>query len=77
MYALCIAPVIKNKFHVKARYDLYRDKKDWQSSKTLYEVGADYVFTKNLQLNLEYARVNERKNHMNYNMVDVELDFRF
>lgn len=77
VYALCIAPVIKNKFHVKARYDLYRDQKDWQSSKTFYEVGADYVFTKNLQLNLEYARVNERKNHMNYNMVDVELDFRF
>jgi hypothetical protein len=44
----------------------------------MYEVGADYVFTKNLQVNLEYARVNDRTaaNH-NYNMVDVELDFRF
>lgn len=77
IYALAIAPIVKNKFHVKARYDLYREQKDWQSSKTLYEVGADYMFTKNLQLNLEYARVNERKNHSNYNMVDVELDFRF
>jgi hypothetical protein len=77
IYALAIAPVIKNKFHVKARYDLYREQKDWATSKTLYEIGADYLFTKNLELNLEYARVNERKGHYNYNLVDVELDFRF
>ena len=78
IYALCIAPVQKNKFHVKARYDLYREAKEWGQSKSMYEVGADYVFTKNLQVNLEYARVNDRTaaNH-NYNMVDVELDFRF
>jgi hypothetical protein len=80
-YALCIAPIQKNKFHVKARYDLYREAKEWGQSKTLYEVGADYMFTKNLQLNFEYARVNERTiadpDKHNYNMVDVELDFRF
>ena len=76
-YALCIAPIIEKKFHVKARYDLYRDQKTWSSSKTYYEVGADYLFTKNLQLNVEYARVNERASHSNYNMVDVELDIRF
>ena len=78
IYALCIAPVIKKKLHVKARYDLYRAQKDWVTSKTYYEVGADYLFTKNLQLNVEYARVNNRTlaKH-NYNMVDVELDFRF
>ena len=77
VYALCIAPVIEKKLHVKARYDLYRDQKTWSSSKTYYEVGADYLFTKNLQLNLEYARVNERTGHRNYNLVDVELDVRF
>ena len=77
LYALAIAPVIKNKFHVKARYDVYRDEATWSSSKTFYEVGADYLFTKNLQLNVEYARVNERVSHSNYNMVDVQLDFRF
>ena len=80
-YALCIAPIQKNKFHVKARYDLYREAKEWGQSKTLYEVGADYMFTKNLQINFEYARVNERAiadpDKHNYNMVDVELDFRF
>ena len=79
LYALCIAPIIKNKLHVKARYDVYRDQKDWDTSKTLYEIGADYMFTKDLQLNIEYARVNERttKAVYNYNLVDVELDFRF
>lgn len=80
-YALCIAPVIKNKFHVKARYDLYRDNKEWDSSKTFYEIGADYLFSKNLQLNIEYARVNDRTiadpDKHNYNLVDVELNFRF
>ena len=77
LYALCIAPIQKNKCHVKARYDLYRDQKAWSSSKTFYEVGADYIFTKNLQLNVEYARVNERLGHHNYNLIDVELDVRF
>ena len=76
-YALAIAPVIEKKLHVKARYDLYRDQKTWASSKTYYEIGADYIFTKNLQLNVEYARVNERTGSHNYNLVDVELDFRF
>lgn len=77
LYALVIAPAIKNKCHVKARYDLYRNKKSWQSAKTYYEVGADYLFNKNLQLNVEYARVNERSTHQSYNMIDVEIDVRF
>ena len=77
LYALGIVPIVKNKFHAKARYDVYRDEATWNSSKTFYEVGVDYLFTKNLQLNVEYARVNERADHSNYNMVDVELDFRF
>lgn len=80
-YALCIAPVIKNKFHMKARYDLYRDNKEWDSSKTFYEIGADYLFSKNLQLNIEFAWVNDRTiadpDKHNYNLVDVELNFRF
>ena len=77
-YALCIAPVIKKKMHVKARYDLYRPTKEWSTSKTYYEIGADYLISKNVQINLEYARVNDRTaTKHNYNMVDVQLDFRF
>lgn len=76
-YAFGIVPVVKSKLHAKARYNLYRQSKEWASSKTMYEVGLNYFFTKNLQLNAEYARVNERLGHNNYNFVDVELDFRF
>lgn len=91
IYALCIAPIQKNKMHVKARYDVYREANSWNGfindanqfvggAKTLYEIGADYLFTKNLQINVEYARVNDRtinSDKHSYNMVDVELDFRF
>ena len=77
-YVFGIVPVVKSKLHAKARYQTYRDNKEWNRAKTMYEVGANYFFTKNLQLNLEYARVNDRTlaNH-DYNFVDVELDFRF
>ena len=77
-YAFGIVPVIKSKLHAKARYQTYRQSKEWNSSKTMYEVGANYFFTKNLQLNVEYARVNDRlaAKH-NYNFFDAQLDFRF
>ncbi len=77
IYAFGIVPVVKSKLHAKARYNLYRQSKEWATSKTMYEVGFNYFFTKNLQLNVEYARVNERAGHHNYNFGDVELDFRF
>ena len=80
-YVFGIVPVVKSKLHAKARYQTYRDNKEWNRAKTMYEVGANYFFTKNLQLNLEYARVNDRTianpDKHNYNFVDVELDFRF
>jgi hypothetical protein len=77
-YVFGIVPVIKSKLHAKARYQTYRDNKEWNRAKTMYEVGLNYYFTKNLQINAEYARVNDRTlaKH-NYNFVDVELDFRF
>ena len=93
-YVFGIVPVIKSKLHAKARYQCYRQDKSWNSetivasdgssyryggSKSMYEVGANYFFTKNLQLNFEYARVNDRSlaGKHNYNFVDLELDFRF
>jgi len=77
-YAFGIVPVIKSKLHAKARYQCYRVAKEWGSSKSMYEVGLNYYFTKNLQLNVEYARVNDRNlAKQNYNFVDAELDFRF
>lgn len=78
VYALAIAPVIKKKLYAKARYDMYRSTGDWDSAKTLYEAGLNYVIHKNIQINAEYAFVNDRNlaKH-NYNLFDVQLDFRF
>ncbi|MCR4852367.1 MAG: OprO/OprP family phosphate-selective porin [Prevotella sp.] len=80
-YVFGIVPVVKQKLHAKARYQCYRPAKEWSSSKTMYEVGFNYYFTKNLEITAEYARVNDRAisnpDKHDYNFVDVELDFRF
>ena len=77
-YALGMVPVIKKKLQVKARYQTYRVSKEWGSSKSLYEVGLNYFIHKNMQLNFEYARLNDRmRDKHNYNLMDVQLDFRF
>ena len=78
VYALAIVPVIKKKLYAKARYDMYRSNAEWNKAKTMYEIGANYVFCKNLQINAEFAFVNDRSlaKH-NYNIFDIELDFRF
>lgn len=80
VYALAIAPVLKNRLYAKARYDLYRPTAEWDKARTQYEVGVNYKFCKYVQVNAEYARVNDRSlaaGKHNYNMADVELDFRF
>ena len=77
-YCFGIVPVIKSKLHAKARYNMYRPQKEWCTSKTMYEVGLNYFINKHIQINAEYARVNDRSlaKH-NYNFADIELDFRF
>ena len=77
-YAFGIVPVIKGKLHAKARYQCYRAQKEWGTSKSSYEAGLNYFFTKNLEMHLEYARINDRKlEKSDYNLVDLEMDFRF
>ena len=77
-YAIMIAPVVSKKLYAKARYDLYRPCAEWSTSKTNYEIGANYWIGKSIMIGAEYVRVNDRslKKH-NYNMVDVELDVKF
>ena len=77
-YVFGIVPVIKGKLHAKARYQTYRNQKNWATSVNQVECGLNYFFTKNLEMHLEYSRVNDRNlaKH-NYNLVDMELDFRF
>ena len=77
-YVFGIVPIIKGKLHAKARYESYRNQKNWATSVNQVECGLNYFFTKNLELHMEYSRVNDRSlaKH-NYNLVDMELDFRF
>ena len=77
-YVFGIVPLIKSKLHAKARYQSYRNMAEWSTSVNQIECGLNYFFTKNLELHLEYSHVNDRSlaKH-NYNLVDVELDFRF
>lgn len=78
VYALVIAPVIKKKMHVKARYDLYRSRAEWGTAKTAYEIGADYEFLKNLKFSAEYMLVNDRSlSKHNYSMIDAQISVRF
>ncbi len=78
-YALVIAPLIKQKLHMKARYDTFRSEATWTTAKTYYELGADYNFSKHLQLSAEYAYIYDRNldDHQGYNMVDVQMNIRF
>lgn len=77
-YALMIAPVIRKKLYAKARYDLYRPRAEWGTSRTQYEIGANYWIGKSIMIGAEYARINDRSlAKPDYNMIDVEFDVKF
>lgn len=77
-YALCIAPVVPQKLRAKARYDLYRPSAEWSGSRSQYEIGLNYLPHKNIEIQAEYALINDRSlNRHNYSMVDVEFCVRF
>ena len=77
-YALMIAPVISKKLYAKARYDLYRPRAEWGTSRTQYEIRANYWIGKSIMIGAEYARINDRSlAKPDYNMIDVEFDVKF
>ncbi len=77
-YALMIAPVISKKLYAKARYDLYRPRAEWGTSRTQYEIGANYWIGKSIMIGAEYASINDRSlAKPDYNMIDVEFDVKF
>ena len=47
----------------------------------MYEIGVNFFINKHFQLNVEYARVNDRTianpDKHNYNLFDAQFDFRF
>ena len=78
VYALVIAPIVKNKFHAKARYDMYQPSGDASMQKTNYEVGLDYMFTRNIVLSGEYCFTHDRGSaDRDYNTLDFEVSYRF
>ena len=78
LYAMVSAPLIKEKCHIRLRYDLYRPRAEWGTAKTQYELQANYLFTKHLSLALEYALVNDRSlDKHNYSIVDMQVNVRF
>lgn len=77
-YALMIAPVISKKLYAKARYDLYHPRAEWGTSRTQYEIGANYWIGKSIMIGAEYARINDRSlAKPDYNMIDIEFDVKF
>ena len=73
-----------NEEHLKlwAKYDVYRDEKTWSSARSLYILTADYNFTKNLKLQMNLTRVNDRAVNSlggdgDYNMADLQVYVRF
>ncbi len=77
-YVSCIAPIVKQRLRAKARYDLYRKSAAWTDSRTQYEIGLNYLFCRNLEIQAEYAFINDRSlEKHNYSMVDVQLSVRF
>lgn len=78
VYAMVIAPVLKDKLYAKARYDMYQPTDGAEKQKTMYEIGLNYKFSKSLQLSGEYAYVHDRSlAEPNYSMIDVQMSFRF
>lgn len=78
VYALVIAPVIKEKCHVKARYDMYQPSGKTSNMIQNWEIGADYFFAKRIGLSATYAFNNDRSlaKH-NYQTLDVEVTYKF
>lgn len=79
-YALCVAPIIRQKLRVKARYDCYRQNAEWGSSKTQYDFGFNYLICKYLEVQTDYILNNDRTlsaGKHNYSQVYVQMCVRF
>lgn len=64
------------------RYDVYRDTKQWNSTRALYGLTADYYFTKNLKLQANYSYCHDRAANAagqdgDFNTFDLQLYVRF
>lgn len=72
------APLTK-KLKVYAKWDVYRDTREWDSMKSLYCLTANYYFHKNfkLQANYSYTRDKSTSGDGRYNTFDLQMYWRF
>lgn len=72
------APLSK-KLKVYAKWDVYRDTREWNSMKALYCLTANYYFHKNfkLQANYSYTRDKSTTKDGRYNTFDLQMYWRF
>lgn len=72
------APLTK-KCKVYAKWDVYRDRRDWQSMKSLYCLSANYYFHKNFKLQANYSHTRDKSTAKDgrYNNFDLQLYWRF
>ena len=79
-YAMASVPVNKNKnWFVQAKWDVYRDGKAWNNSKSIYALGSEYYFTKNFKLQANYSYNYDKSTAMDkhYNAFDLQLYWRW
>ena len=67
------------KLKVYAKWDVYRDTREWDSMKSLYCLTANYYFHKNfkLQANYSYTRDKSTSGDGRYNTFDLQMYWRF
>ena len=60
------------------KYDVYRDNNEWNSTKSLYNLTAEYYFYKNLKIQGTYSYTHDRTAvDKDYNTFDLQVYYRF
>ena len=76
---MTIGAPLSKKLKVYAKWDVYRDTREWDSMKALYCLTANYYFHKNLKLqaNYSYTRDKSTTKDGRYNTFDLQMYWRF
>ena len=76
---MTIGAPLSKKLKVYAKWDVYRDTREWDSMKALYCLTANYYFHKNfkLQANYSYTRDKSTTKDGRYNTFDLQMCWRF
>ena len=80
-YAIVGVPVTDH-LKVWGKYDVYRDTREWDSTKSLYCLTGEYYFNKNLKIQANYSYCHDRQVNTaggdgDFNTLDLQLYIRF